>query len=347
MKYWRYRRVLIRKSYLRDRSMFLSSSNSIMSSTNASPSATAWLSVPCCTYIPRSVFNICNQINERKLSSVSNELRLAFIRLYGVINSLALTLRPEPTLVRLSGKKILLSKVTYNSSLTLFSRSAVVMSRYFMVIQAPPRTPKTRYIAAMLTNGTEVLSKLIPDFCRNSCVTNLALYHSTFFFLIELLLKNHARGYKGVLDVFARLNSKISLTSSEASSEDIVILHTSNSAEFMTSAINPGPASLIIAQSTTSVPSLSNCSFFSALTQLAYSFFFLEPSESCYAGPRLLSRFPSLVICAALATVAEVLFGAAAIGLCSCSHSVSLLFSSSGTNDSIVLHHSFSYYGVN
>lgn len=133
--------------------------------------------------------------------------------------------------------------------------------------------------------------------------------------------------------------------------EDIAVFQTSNSTDYINSAINHGPASIIITRSTSSLSSfsslsnsvfLSNSSLssFSASIQLDLSFLLLEPSRSCHARPMLFSKFLGLVNSAGLSAIAEDYFGAPAIG--SFFDSNSLLFSSSGTDDSVVLRNSFS-----
>lgn len=149
-----------------------------------------------------------------------------------------------------------------------------------------------------------------------------------------------------VLSVFAGLNSKDSSTSTKASLKDIVVLYASDLIDSMTFVFDLGPTSTVITLSTTSVSvcslSYSSLSSFSALTQLAFSLHFLEPSGSCHIGPRLLSKFLSLIFCAALATVAKG-FSVTAIGLSSCSNSVSQVFLSSELDDQSLCSFSFSF----
>lgn len=136
----------------------------------------------------------------------------------------------------------------------------------------------------------------------------------------------------GVLYVFAGLmNSKVSLASSKASSDDIAVFYFSDFTDSIVSAIDPGYASIIIAQL------ISSLFYFlvSTFTQLALSLLFQDSSLGCNTAPRLLSGFHNFVFCA------TACFSAVAISSCSCPDSDSLLFSSSGTDDGVGLRISF------
>lgn len=80
--------------------------------------------------------------------------------------------------------------------------------------------------------------------------------------------------------------------------------------------IDPGPASISIAQSLTFVPSFSSFSFLS--NQFDFSPHFLDLCETRPTLLRLLSGFIILVICAAVPAVAVVWLCMIAIDLCCC-----------------------------
>lgn len=138
-----------------------------------------------------------------------------------------------------------------------------------------------------------------------------------------------------------RQNFKVSLAWSEAGSDDIVVLHTSNTTHSLAFAIDSNSTSIIIRLSLSSSSfsncsslsnsislssffSLSNCPSFNSLsncssfpsfsTQFSFSLFLLEPSGRYYVGLKLLLRFLVLVFCAVLAAVTDDCISAVALG---------------------------------
>lgn len=152
--------------------MFLSSPICFMLSINASTSMITWLSGPHCMYTPDSAFILCNQIEKRKLSSVSNQLRLAYFKPYRLFGSLALGWLLEPFFSRPLRKTISVGKFTYSSLFTLPYRKTAVTSRYYMTMLASPRTTRIKYTTAILTNGAEIIWKSISGCCQKLCATN-------------------------------------------------------------------------------------------------------------------------------------------------------------------------------
>lgn len=136
--------------------------------------------VPRSTYTSGSDPKLARRIDEEKLSNISYQLRLVCLKPYKFLSIPTSTWMSEPTLRCPSRQLTVLGNVTFISSLTLLSRKAILTSKYFIVILAPPKTARSRRNIAILTNCSEVLSMSITGYCQNPCVTTLVLLHLTF-----------------------------------------------------------------------------------------------------------------------------------------------------------------------